>query len=118
MHADLVITHALEWPSLTVQWLPNRQEVQEGRYSKQNLILGTHTSEGEQNYLMRAEVHLPLEDTETDNRCVSVGGPAWGCLGHWVGSPSSACMEMQRREKPGVLVPEALQAPLLLLSCV
>ena len=23
-HADLVITHALEWPSLTVQWLPVR----------------------------------------------------------------------------------------------
>ena len=22
VHADLVITHALEWPSLTVQWLP------------------------------------------------------------------------------------------------
>lgn len=22
--ADLVITHALEWPSLTVQWLPVR----------------------------------------------------------------------------------------------
>ena len=28
--------------------------------SKQNLILGTHTSEGEQNYLMKAEVQLPL----------------------------------------------------------
>ena len=21
---DLVMTHALEWPSLTVQWMPNR----------------------------------------------------------------------------------------------
>lgn len=40
----------------------------EGGYSKQQLILGTHTSENEQNYLMRAEVHLPLEDSETDNR--------------------------------------------------
>ncbi|KAK2079793.1 hypothetical protein QBZ16_002188 [Prototheca wickerhamii] len=36
--------------------------------SKQQLVLGTHTSEGEQNYLMRAEVLLPLEETETDNR--------------------------------------------------
>jgi Histone-binding protein RBBP4 or subunit C of CAF1 complex len=25
--ADLVITHALEWPSLTVQWLPVRAEL-------------------------------------------------------------------------------------------
>ena len=29
-----------------------------GRYSKQKLVLGTHTSEGEQNYLMLAEVRL------------------------------------------------------------
>lgn len=34
----------------------------------QRLLLGTHTSEGEQNYLMRAQVQLPLEDTETDAR--------------------------------------------------
>ena len=41
----------------------------EGRdYSTQRLILGTHTSEGEQNLLMIAEVELPLEDTELDNR--------------------------------------------------
>ena len=67
--ADLVITHALEWPSLTVQWLGDlKEENTEGGYSKQQLILGTHTSEGEQNYLMRAEVQLPLEETETDNR--------------------------------------------------
>lgn len=66
--ADLVITHALEWPSLTVQWLPTKEINAEAGYSKQQLILGTHTSEGEQNYLMRAEVHLPLEDSETDNR--------------------------------------------------
>lgn len=66
--ADLVITHALEWPSLTVEWLPTKDLHVEAGYSKQQLILGTHTSEGEQNYLMRAEVHLPLEDTETDNR--------------------------------------------------
>lgn len=65
---DLVVTHALEWPSLTVQWLPTREVHADAGYAKQQLILGTHTSEGEQNYLMRADVHLPLEDTETDNR--------------------------------------------------
>ena len=30
------------------------------------MVLGTHTSEGEQNYLMLAEVQLPLADCETD----------------------------------------------------
>ncbi|KAK9805231.1 hypothetical protein WJX72_007327 [[Myrmecia] bisecta] len=63
---DLVITHALEWPSLTVQWLPGK--VVDEQRSKQKLVLGTHTSESEQNYLMIAEVALPLEDSETDAR--------------------------------------------------
>ena len=40
--------------------------VEPGRYSKQKMVLGTHTSEGEQNYLMLAEVQLPLADCETD----------------------------------------------------
>ena len=45
--------------------LQNRVEAP-GGMSKQNLILGTPTSEGEQNYLMRAEVQLPLADAETE----------------------------------------------------
>eukprot|EP00891_Asterochloris_glomerata_P004904 jgi/Astpho2/4904/Aster-05833 len=61
---DLVITHALEWPSLTVQWLPQKEQDASSKHSKQHLLLGTHTSEGEQNYLMRAEVTLPLEEDE------------------------------------------------------
>ena len=32
------------------------------------LILGTHTSDAEQNYLMIAEVHLPVEDQQIDPR--------------------------------------------------
>ncbi|KAK9861398.1 hypothetical protein WJX84_009613 [Apatococcus fuscideae] len=63
---DLVITHALEWPSLTVQWLP--EKIEQENCARQKLVLGTHTSDGEQNYLMLAEVALPLEDTETDAR--------------------------------------------------
>jgi hypothetical protein len=62
---DLVVTHALEWPSLTVEWLPDRIEPPGKDYSVQKLILGTHTSENEQNHLMIAEVQVrpevPLE---------------------------------------------------------
>ena len=53
-----------------------KEEKSDAGYSKQQLILGTHTSEGEQNYLMRAEVQLPLEETETDGRCAGCGGRA------------------------------------------
>lgn len=65
---DLVITHALEWPSLTVEWLPDREEPPGKDYSVQKMILGTHTSENEPNYLMLAEVQLPLEDSENEAR--------------------------------------------------
>jgi len=65
---DIVMTHALEWPSLTVEWLPDKK-VQPGKdYSSQRMVLGTHTSDNEQNHLMIAEVRLPLEDTEIDAR--------------------------------------------------
>ncbi|KAL3635273.1 Chromatin assembly complex, subunit 3 [Castilleja foliolosa] len=59
---DLVITHALEWPSPTVEWLPDREEPPGKFYSVQKMILGTHAAENEQNYLMLAQVKLPLED--------------------------------------------------------
>lgn len=63
-----MLTHALEWPSLTCQWLPDKKK-QEGKdYSSHRLILGTHTTDGDQNYLMIAEVKLPNEDTEIDVR--------------------------------------------------
>ena len=60
---DLVITHALEWPSLTAQWLP---EVTQGTdFHTHRLILGTHTSD-EQNHLIIASVQLPAEDAAID----------------------------------------------------
>ena len=52
---DLVMTHSLEWPSLTVQWLNDVSKKDTG-INVHKLILGTHTCEGEQNYLMIAEV--------------------------------------------------------------
>eukprot|EP01006_Ploeotia_vitrea_P029087 TRINITY_DN61688_c0_g1_i1.p1 TRINITY_DN61688_c0_g1~~TRINITY_DN61688_c0_g1_i1.p1 ORF type:complete len:435 (+),score=42.70 TRINITY_DN61688_c0_g1_i1:40-1305(+) len=65
---DLVLMHALEWPSLTVQWLPEKNIQPEQCFSKQKLLLGTHTSGDEQNYLLVAETQLPLPKTEIDIR--------------------------------------------------
>ncbi|EKX34778.1 hypothetical protein GUITHDRAFT_158785 [Guillardia theta CCMP2712] len=65
---DVMITHALEWPSLTVQWLPDTivntaKEQKEGR-----LILGTHTSESDNNYLMIAKVTCPMGEDDPELR--------------------------------------------------
>ena len=40
---DLVMTHALEWPSLTAQWLPDVTRPEGKDYSVHRLLLGTHT---------------------------------------------------------------------------
>jgi len=62
---DLVITHALEWPSLTAQWLPEVTKPEGKDYSVHRLILGTHTSD-EQNHLLLANVQLPSGDSHDD----------------------------------------------------
>ncbi|KAI0499442.1 hypothetical protein KFK09_020345 [Dendrobium nobile] len=54
---DLVISHALEWPSLTVQWLPSASSSHS--WSSARLILGTHTSDDTPNFLMISAVQLP-----------------------------------------------------------
>ena len=65
---DLVMTHALEWPSLTVQWLPDSHKPIDKEVTVNKMILGTHTTAPETNYLMIAEVSLPLPETEIDAR--------------------------------------------------
>ena len=62
---DLVMTHALEWPSLTAQWLPDVTRPEGKDYSVHRLILGTHTSD-EQNHLLIASIQLPNEDAQFD----------------------------------------------------
>ena len=56
---DLVVTHALEWPSLTCQWFPDKESPTGENYTQHRLLLGTHTSGQDQNYLQIASVQLP-----------------------------------------------------------
>ena len=59
---DQVTTHIVEWASLTVQWLLDCKEP----FGKDGLLcIEMHPWHS---YLMLAEVHLPLEDTESDAR--------------------------------------------------
>ena len=58
---EFVSETALKWPSITVQWLPEYSNNQdEGSISSQ-LLLGTHTSGQEANYLKLASTQLPVE---------------------------------------------------------
>lgn len=74
---DLVMTHALEWPSLTAQWLPDVQRPPNADYSVHRIILGTHTSD-EQNHLVIATVQLPNEDHSFDASYYDIDNGEYG----------------------------------------
>lgn len=63
---DSCITHILEWPSLTVQWLPDEIKDDGSKFIRHKMIIGTQTSGEEPNYLMIAQVKLPNETTSTE----------------------------------------------------
>ena len=63
---DMVLTHSLEWPSLTVQWLP--EYVRRDKTEAHRVVLGTHTSGSEPNHVIVAEVALPNTDAEIDSK--------------------------------------------------
>ncbi|TDL20887.1 WD40 repeat-like protein [Rickenella mellea] len=59
---DVVITHALAWPSLTCQWFPDKESPPNKPYTIHRLLLGTHTSGQSQDFLQIATVQLPKRD--------------------------------------------------------
>jgi histone-binding protein RBBP4 len=64
---DTLYSHCFTWPSLTVEWFPNKDIPQNSDFSLQKLLVGTHTSGEDQNYLQVMKVKLPLEDKPIDN---------------------------------------------------
>jgi hypothetical protein len=55
---DFVMTYSLDWPSLTVQWLPDKSVTSSTTSHK--LILGTQSDGTDQNYLMIADVRASI----------------------------------------------------------
>ena len=61
----MVVTHALEWPTLTMQWMPDKEVFSDKGFTRHRLLLGTHTSGQANNYLQIANVNLPNTDSTT-----------------------------------------------------
>lgn len=61
---DVVVTHAFDWPSLTVQWFPDVEGASDPAkpYTTHRLLTGTHTSDQSNEYLQIATVHLPKRE--------------------------------------------------------
>ncbi|KAL9624272.1 MAG: hypothetical protein Q9160_001519 [Pyrenula sp. 1 TL-2023] len=64
---DVIISTALDWPTLTTQWLPDVQapgthpsgSAPDKDYTTHRVLIGTHTEGGAPNYLQIATVTLP-----------------------------------------------------------
>ncbi|TDZ33519.1 Histone acetyltransferase type B subunit 2 [Colletotrichum spinosum] len=56
---DMILSTALEWPTLTTQWFPDVKEPEDKNYRIHRLLLGTHTNLGMPNHLQIAEVKIP-----------------------------------------------------------
>lgn len=65
---DVAFSKNLEWPALTVEWLPGTvtDGAAEG-WNRHQALVGTHT-DGAPNRLMIVSVELPAEDTAVDTR--------------------------------------------------
>jgi histone-binding protein RBBP4 len=83
---DIVVTHALEWPSLTCDWLPDPFVDEEKHTIVHNLVLGTHCSEGAQNQLLLANVTLPLPTAGWDDVKVDANSEFSVTIGLWLWS--------------------------------
>ncbi|KIY73395.1 WD40 repeat-like protein [Cylindrobasidium torrendii FP15055 ss-10] len=80
---DIVVTHALEWPTLTCQWFPDKESPSDKPYTVHRLLLGTHTSGQSTDFLQIATVSIPkragpgsdkLDRTDYDDDRGELGG--------------------------------------------
>ncbi|KAK4189660.1 WD40-repeat-containing domain protein [Podospora australis] len=56
---DMILSTALEWPTLTIQWFPDVKDAPDRNFKVHRLLLGTHTAPEKPNYLQIAEVEIP-----------------------------------------------------------
>lgn len=105
---DLMLSTALEWPTLSTQWLPDKQSyvslstvflvanqpsAPDKDYATHRLLIGTHTSSEAQNYLQIAHVQLPkpliANASDYDEEREEIGGYGGG------GAKKSPIMEVR-----------------------
>ncbi|KAI9720309.1 MAG: Histone acetyltransferase type B subunit 2 [Chrysothrix sp. TS-e1954] len=56
---DIMLTRALTWPTLTLQWFPDQRFPPGENYAIHRLLLGTYTEDHAQNHLQIAHIQIP-----------------------------------------------------------
>ncbi|CAG8978883.1 hypothetical protein HYALB_00005220 [Hymenoscyphus albidus] len=99
---DMILSTALEWPTLTTQWFPDVKEPAGKNYTIHRLLIGTHTSNDAQNYLEIANVQLPKniapDPRDYDEERGEIGGYANSASGE---QPTVKMNIEQKIDHPG-----------------
>lgn len=67
---DMLFSHVLQWPSLSVQWFPDARRDEGAGKTVQRLLLSTHTSGSETEYIVIGRVEFPDKFDESVNEDV------------------------------------------------
>ena len=79
---DYMLSHALEWPSLTCQWLPDTFDEETDSTITRQLLLGSHVAEGKgDNELLISTVTLPKNGTDWQDIKEDAGDEEKGIAG-------------------------------------
>ena len=70
---DVLITWGLDWPSLCVNWLPKVDYLKERPFYLQKIVLGTHTSGQEADYLLIGKARLPISQVVLESQSPDSG---------------------------------------------
>lgn len=62
---DIMYSRALTWPTLTTQWLPDVKDVPGTSFRTHRMMIGTHTSNHQTEYLQIAHINLPKPPART-----------------------------------------------------
>jgi histone-binding protein RBBP4 len=65
---DLIVTHVLDWPTLTCQWFPDIEDQPDKDYNLQRALLGTQTNGEESEYVIIANIKTPKQNKSSDRQ--------------------------------------------------
>ncbi|RDL36413.1 WD40 repeat-like protein [Venustampulla echinocandica] len=99
---DMILSTALEWPTLTTQWFPDVKAPAGKNHTTHRLLIGTHTSNGAQNYLQIANVELPTNITPNPHDYDEERGEIGGYGNSSTGEQAAIKMNIEQKiDHPG-----------------
>jgi histone-binding protein RBBP4 len=121
---DLVLTHALEWPSLTCEFLPTVQNNDGDCYKTHKLLFGTHTSTGNDNFLLVANVNLPKDETSLSTDAINSIEMGQGydkvdakiTIEKYINHPGEVNLARHMPQDPNIVATKAISADILVFD--